>query len=108
MAAEGMGDRFLVSLQEVKPAPDTVGYTRADTGRTTMWSTTPDQIERGDSDPELQSDIQGMRGYDPSKQYALYILDQGSRVRYGRHVRHLADLREHEEGGSGRVRRRLR
>jgi len=78
MAAKGVvaKERFLVSLQKVKTAPDApVGYARPSL-RTTAWTTTFDLAENGDTDPELLCDLNGMQ-YDSNANYELVVIDQG-------------------------------
>ena len=78
MAAKGVvaKERFIVSLQKVKTAPDApVGYARPSL-RTTAWTTTFDLAENSDTDPELLCDLNGMT-YDPNADYELVLIDQG-------------------------------
>jgi len=65
------------SLQPVaKKRNYSIGYTRPDTGRCTMWLTTYEQLRAADLSPEHIAAMLGM-DYDPEQQYELYIYDQG-------------------------------
>lgn len=70
-----LNERYVVSLQKKKPDDGTVGYKR-DSGRTTTWTTTIDQMEKADTDPKLLCDLNGMR-YDPDAEWEVIIIDQG-------------------------------
>jgi hypothetical protein len=70
-----LSERFVVTLQKKKSPDSTVGY-RRDSGRTTTWTTTIDQMERADSDPKLLCDLNGMH-YDPDAEWELIVIDQG-------------------------------
>ena len=70
-----LNERYVVTLQKRKAPEGTVGY-RRDSGRTTTWTTTFDQMERADTDPELLCDLNGMR-YDPEAEWEIIIIDQG-------------------------------
>ncbi len=80
MQAVNTGDlgnrRFLVSIQKTKSNDAPVGYTRKDTGRTTMWTTTYDMLKKGDTSAPLLMSLLGST-YEPGSQYTMYILDQG-------------------------------
>jgi uncharacterized Zn-binding protein involved in type VI secretion len=70
-------DRFLVSLQKKKLENEPLGFADPVTRKSRFWGSTFDQVENGDSDPHLLTDIQGMEDPKPGDEYALYILDQG-------------------------------
>jgi len=72
-----INDRFLVSLQKKKLESETIGRIDPVTRKSRFWGSTFDQIENGDSDPKLLSDLQGMEDPKPGEEFALYILDQG-------------------------------
>ena len=68
-------ERYVVTLQKKKSPDGTVGYKR-ESGRTTTWTTTIDQMERADTDPELLCDLNGMK-YDPDAEWEIIVIDQG-------------------------------
>ncbi len=68
-------DRFIVSVcRGPKSDGDVIGYKRA-SGRTTAWTTTFDQVEDGDLDPEILCGKMGMP-YDRSSEYTYLIIDR--------------------------------
>ncbi|AUM14328.1 hypothetical protein [Ketobacter alkanivorans] len=70
-----LNERYVVTLQKKKAPEGTVGYKR-DSGRTTTWTTTIDQMEKADTDPELLCDPNGME-YDPDAEWEIIVIDQG-------------------------------
>src|SRR5690606_8745389 len=70
-----LNERYVVTLQKKKAPDGTMGYKR-DSGRTTTWTTTIDQMEKADTDPKLLCDLNGMR-YDPDAEWEIMIIDQG-------------------------------
>ena len=70
-------DRFIVNVSKgSKKDTDVVGYQRA-SGRTTAWTTTFDQIEDADLDPELICAKMGMP-YDKTSEYTFLIIDRSA------------------------------
>ncbi|WDE03279.1 hypothetical protein SG34_017965 [Thalassomonas viridans] len=67
--------RFVVTLQKTKSGDNPVGFKR-DSGRTTTWTTTFDQMENSDTDPKLLNDLNGMI-WDEEAEWEIIIIDQG-------------------------------
>ncbi len=75
VAQDRITSRFVVTLQKIKAGDQPVGYKR-DSGRTTTWITTFDQMENGDTDPKLLNDLNGMT-WDDKAEWEIIIIDQG-------------------------------
>jgi len=73
-----INDRFLVSLQKKLLENQPLGRVDPVTRKSRFWGSTFDQVENGDSDPNLLSNLQGMETPKPGEEFALYILDQGN------------------------------
>ncbi len=78
LASKGeVNDRYIVRTEWDKNPEQSLGYTR-DSGRAPIWTTTFDQIEHADSDPELITNILGFdQPFNPNDKYKMYIIDQG-------------------------------
>ncbi|WP_044831489.1 hypothetical protein [Thalassomonas actiniarum] len=75
VAQDRITSRFVVTLQKTKTGEQPVGFKR-DSGRTTTWITTFDQMENGDTDPKLFNDLNGMT-WDDKAEWEIIIIDQG-------------------------------
>jgi hypothetical protein len=69
-------ERFLVSFQSKNTDPNAKLAFQRDSGLAPIWSTSFDQLEYADSDPELIAKVLGTT-YDPKKDYVLHIVDRG-------------------------------
>ncbi|MPW29327.1 hypothetical protein F9L16_09990 [Agarivorans sp. B2Z047] len=78
-------DRFLVSIQPKNSADDAKLAFQRDSGLVPTWTTSFDQIEAADSDPELIYKVLGNGSwYDPKKDYVMHIIDRGENLdRFG-------------------------
>ncbi len=78
LASKGeVNARYVVRIEWDKKPEEGLGYTR-DSGRTPIWTTTFDQIEHADSDPELITNIMGFdQPFSPDDKFKMYIIDQG-------------------------------
>ncbi|WP_022945448.1 hypothetical protein [Pseudoalteromonas ruthenica] len=75
LAAKGVvKERFIVTLQEKKGPNDKLGFER-ESGRTTTWTTTFDQMENADTDPKLLNDLNGMN-WKEDAEWEVIIVDQ--------------------------------
>ena len=75
LAAKGVvKERFIVTLQEKKSPNDKLGFKR-ESGRTTTWTTTFDQMENADTDPKLLNDLNGMN-WKEDAEWEVIIVDQ--------------------------------
>lgn len=69
-------ERFLVSFQTKNTDPNSKLAFQRESGLAPIWSTSFDQLENADSDPELIAKVLGTT-YDPKKDYVLHIVDRG-------------------------------
>lgn len=69
-------ERFLVSFQTESTDPNAKLAFQRESGLAPIWSTSFDQLEYADSDPELIAKVLGT-SYDPKKDYVLHIVDRG-------------------------------
>ena len=78
LASKGeVNDRHIVRIEWEKPPEQGLGFTR-DSGRAPIWTTTFDQIEKADTDPDLITNILGFpEKFDPNSKYKMYLIDQG-------------------------------
>ncbi|WP_229711069.1 hypothetical protein, partial [Agarivorans gilvus] len=78
-------DRFLVSVQPKNIAPDAQLAYQRESGLVPTWTTSFDQLEAADTDPELIYKVLGNGSwYDPQKKYVMHIIDRGENLeRFG-------------------------
>lgn len=71
-----LDDRFIVRFTESKYAGDTAYLGRQDAdGSVKFWSTTFNQLENADTDPQTICAVLGIPDYDPAKTYSLVVVD---------------------------------
>lgn len=71
-----LDDRFIVRFTESKYAGDTAFLGRQDAdGSVKFWSTTFNQLENADTDPQTICAVLGIPNYDPAKSYSLVVVD---------------------------------
>ncbi|MGM8227530.1 hypothetical protein ACSV5M_13160 [Cellvibrio sp. ARAG 10.3] len=71
-----LDDRFIVRFTESKYAGDTAYLGRQDAdGSVKFWSTTFNQLENADTDPQTICAVLGIPNYDPAKTYSLVVVD---------------------------------
>ncbi|WP_221076119.1 hypothetical protein [Agarivorans aestuarii] len=74
-------DRFLVSIQTKATSDKAKLAFQRDSGLAPTWTTSFDQLEAADSDPELINKILGnSKWYDPKKDYVMHIIDRGENL----------------------------
>ncbi|WP_432455738.1 hypothetical protein ACRRS0_09805 [Agarivorans sp. QJM3NY_29] len=74
-------DRFLVSIQPKNRASDAPLSYQRESGLVPTWTTSFDQLEAADSDPELIYKVLGNGSwYDPNKDYVMHIIDRGEHL----------------------------
>ena len=78
-SGEVAGERFLVSFQTKNTDATAKLAHQRDSGLVPIWSTSFDQLENADTDPELIAAVLGTP-YDPSKDYVLHIIDRGENM----------------------------
>jgi hypothetical protein len=69
-------ERFLVSFQAQNANPTAKLAFQRESGLAPIWSTSFDQLEYADTDPELIAKVLGTT-YEPKKNYVLHIVDRG-------------------------------
>ena len=71
-----LDDRFIVRFTESKYAGDTAYLGRQDAdGSVKFWSTTFNQLENADTDPQTICAVLGIPNYDSAKTYSLVVVD---------------------------------
>jgi len=71
-----LDDRFIVRFTESKYAGDNAFLGRQDAdGSVKFWSTTFNQLENADTDPQTICAVLGIPNYDPAKSYSLVVVD---------------------------------
>lgn len=100
-------ERFLVSIQPKNIEEGASLAHRKDSGLVPVWTTSLDQLEAADSDPELLHQVIGAESnYDPDKEYVMHIIDRGENLEnFGNNTivpdwDNLADASVRELGGS--------
>ncbi|GAB1261894.1 PAAR domain-containing protein [Aurantivibrio plasticivorans] len=74
-------ERFLVSIQPKDDSGDATLAFERDSGLVPAWTTSLDQIEAADTDPELIHQVLGAESnYDPDKDYVMHIIDRGENL----------------------------
>ncbi len=74
-------ERFLVSVQPKNTAHDATLAHQKDSGLVPVWTTSLDQLEAADTDPELIHQVLGAHSnYDPDKEYVMHIIDRGENL----------------------------
>ncbi len=74
-------DRFLVSIQPKNSDPNAKLSYQRESGLVPTWTTSFDQLEAADKDPELIHKVLGAESnYDPNKEYVMHIIDRGENL----------------------------